>query len=125
MSDEHWYEDETGAMVRPYTVTGGRTRPSERHRIDLMARVTAVGDALPPGLDRAGAALLALVRGRSRPVVELAADVDLPLAVVRVLLGDLAEAGVVRVEAPRRVVAGGPAADPGLLREIIERLREL
>ena len=125
MSDEHWYEDETGAMVRPYTVTRGRTRPSGRPHIDLMSQVTAVyGEALP-GVDHAGAALLALVRHRSRPVVELAADADLPLTVLRVLLGDLAQAGLVRVDAPRRVGAGGPADDPGLLREIIERLREI
>lgn len=125
MSDEHWYEDETGAMVRPYTVTRGRTRPSERHRIDLMSQVSAVHAELGPGVDHVGAALLALVRHGPRPVVELAADADLPLTVVRVLLGDLAEAGLVRVDAPRRVHAGGPAGDPALLREIIERLREL
>ena len=124
MSDEHWYEDETGAMVRPYTVTRGRTRPSERHRIDLMAQVTAVPGDGRAAVDHAGAALLDLVRRRSRPVVELAADADLPLTVLRVLLGDLAEAGLVRVDAPRRVAAGGPA-DPELLREIIERLRGL
>ncbi|MFF4508584.1 DUF742 domain-containing protein [Streptomyces sp. NPDC001401] len=124
MSDEHWYEDETGAMVRPYTVTRGRTRPSDRHRIDLMSQVTAVHGEMPPG-DHMGAALLALVRHGPRPVVELAADADLPLTVVRVLLGDLAEAGLVRVDAPRRVAAGRPADDPELLREIIERLREL
>ncbi|MGW1750894.1 DUF742 domain-containing protein [Streptomyces sp. NPDC002092] len=125
MSDEHWYEDETGAMVRPYTVTRGRTRPSDGHRIDLMARITAVGGEVRPGVDHAGAALLALLRGRSRPVVELAADADLPLTVLRVLLGDLAEAGLVRVDAPGRGAAGGAADDPALLREIIERLREL
>lgn len=125
MSDEHWYEDETGAMVRPYTVTRGRTRPSDRHHIDLMSQVTAVQGEVRPGVGHAGAALLALVRDRSRPVVELAADADLPLTVLRVLLGDLAEAGLVRVDAPRRVAAGGPADDPELLREIIERLREL
>ncbi|MGW3035395.1 DUF742 domain-containing protein [Streptomyces sp. NPDC001178] len=125
MSDEHWYEDETGAMVRPYTVTRGRTRPSERHPIDLMSQVSAVHGELRPGVDHVGAALLALVRHGPRPVVELAADADLPLTVVRVLLGDLAEAGLVRVDAPRRVPAGGPAGDPALLREIIERLREL
>lgn len=125
MSDEHWYEDETGAMVRPYTVTRGRTRPSDRHHIDLMSQVTAVQGGTSVGVDHAGAALLALVRHGPRPVVELAADADLPLTVLRVLLGDLAEAGLVRVDAPRRVAAGGPADDPELLREIVERLREL
>ncbi|MFF0778236.1 DUF742 domain-containing protein [Streptomyces sp. NPDC003720] len=58
-------------------------------------------------------------------MAELAADADLPLTVVRVLLGDLAEAGLVRIDRPRRVQATGPAADPQLLREIVERLKKL
>ncbi|MER7839515.1 DUF742 domain-containing protein [Streptomyces sp. NPDC096040] len=126
MSDEHWYEDETGSLVRPYTVTRGRTEPSGRHIIDLMSQVTAVdADPADPEVDHARVALLALVRRGARPVVELAADADLPLTVVRVLLGDLAEAGLVRIDQPRRVEPGGPAADPALLKEIVERLREL
>ncbi|MFG2787879.1 DUF742 domain-containing protein [Streptomyces sp. NPDC048419] len=125
MSDEHWYEDETGAMVRPYTVTRGRTRPSDSHRIDLMSQVTALptGDA-PAVTDHAGARLLALLRHGPRPVVELAADADLPLTVVRVLLGDLADTGLVRIDAPRPAPVG-PASDPALLKEIVERLRAL
>ncbi|RRQ78986.1 hypothetical protein CQW39_12945 [Streptomyces griseofuscus] len=114
-------------MVRPYTVTRGRTRPSDRHSIDLMSRVTALepADAAQAGVDHASAALLELVRRGPRPVAELAADADLPLTVVRVLLGDLAEVGLVRIAAPRRDPAGGPTADPGLLREIVDRLREI
>ncbi|MGY6021092.1 DUF742 domain-containing protein [Streptomyces spinosirectus] len=125
MSEEHWYEDETGAMVRPYTVTRGRTRPSDGHRIDLMSQVTALrtGDAAS-ATDHAGARLLALLRHGPRPVVELAVDADLPLTVVRVLLGDLAGSGLVRIDAPRPA-PGGPASDPALLREIVERLRAL
>jgi hypothetical protein len=126
VSDEHWYEDETGPMVRPYTVTRGRTRPSGAHAIDLMSRVTALDtDAPGPDVDHARAALLDLIRRGPRPVVELAADADLPLTVLRVLLGDLAEAGLIRIDEPRRLPAGGPRADPGLLREIVARLREI
>ncbi|MFG2957174.1 DUF742 domain-containing protein [Streptomyces sp. NPDC048291] len=128
MSDEHWYEDETGSLVRPYTVTRGRTEPSGKHTIDLMSQVTAVdlgADAGRPGVDHARAALLDLVRRGARPVVELAADADLPLTVVRVLLADLAEAGLVGIGEPRRVEPTGPAADPELLKVIVERLREL
>ncbi|MEU6217978.1 DUF742 domain-containing protein [Streptomyces sp. NPDC047022] len=126
MTDDHWYEDETGSMVRPYTVTRGRTRPSDRHTIDLMSQVTALeAEDGRQGLDHAPAALLELVRRGPRPVVELAADADLPLTVVRVLLGDLAEAGLVRIDAPRRSPVGGPAADPELLQEIMARLREI
>ncbi|WP_328556686.1 MULTISPECIES: DUF742 domain-containing protein [unclassified Streptomyces] len=126
MTDDHWYEDETGPMVRPYTVTGGRTRPSDRHVIDLMSQVTVLEtDGGRPGVDHSSAALLDLARRGPRPVVELAADADLPLTVVRVLLGDLAEAGLVRIDEPHRPPPGGPVADPELLREIVERLREL
>ncbi|MEW2129957.1 DUF742 domain-containing protein [Streptomyces sp. NPDC005435] len=125
--DAHWYEDETGAMVRPYTVTRGRTRPSGRHAVDLMSRVTALApDTAPlPGVEHAGAALLDLIRRGPRPLVELAVDADLPLTVVRVLLGDLAEAGLIRIDAPRRLPVTGPAADPELLREIVHRLRQI
>ncbi|MBL1087008.1 DUF742 domain-containing protein [Streptomyces actinomycinicus] len=113
-------------MVRPYTVTRGRTRPDGRHAIDLMSRVTALDtDGPGPAVDHAGAALLELVRRGPRPVVELAADADLPLTVVRVLLGDLAGARLIRIDPPRRIVTAGPAADPGLLREIVARLRDL
>ncbi|WP_232839148.1 DUF742 domain-containing protein [Streptomyces triticisoli] len=126
MSDDHWYEDETGAMVRPYTVTRGRTRPSDRHTIDLMSQVTVVHpDGGGPGVDHARACLLDLLRHGPRPVAELAADADLPLTVVRVLLGDLAEAGLVRIDAPRRILPHDPSTDPELLQEIVERLREL
>ncbi|MDT0464654.1 DUF742 domain-containing protein [Streptomyces gibsoniae] len=124
--DDHWYEDETGPMVRPYMVTRGRTRPSHRHTIDLMSRITALDTEDRRGdVDHARASLLDLVRRGPRPVVELAADADLPLTVVRVLVGDLAEAGLVRIDEPRPGPAGAPAADPELLREIVDRLREL
>ncbi|KIE28455.1 hypothetical protein LK08_03660 [Streptomyces sp. MUSC 125] len=126
MSEEHWYEDETGSMVRPYTVTRGRTRPEGGYAIDLMSRVTALEiDGPGPGLDHARAALLDLVRRGPRPVAELAADADLPLTVVRVLLADLAEEDLIRIDAPHRVLPTGPSADPGLLREIVARLREI
>lgn len=122
MSD-HWYEDETGPLVRPYTVTRGRTRPASEHTIDLMSQVTAIDPVDPePRLDHARSSLLELVRREPRPVAEIAADADLPLTVVRVLLVDLVEAGLVRVSEP---VTHKDMNDPELLREIVERLREL
>ncbi|WP_267245331.1 DUF742 domain-containing protein [Streptomyces sp. PR69] len=125
---ETWYEDETGPMVRPYTVTRGRTRPAAAHSLDLMSRVAAVpAEDLPPGveprLDHARSSLLTLLRGGPHTVAEVAADADLPLTVVRVLLADLVEAGLVTAAPP----AAGEAArhDPELLREIADRLRQL
>ncbi|MEV4921060.1 DUF742 domain-containing protein [Streptomyces tirandamycinicus] len=121
--NDHWYEDETGPLVRPYTVTHGRTRPATDHHIDLMSQVKAVEwDKPDPRLDHPRTALLELVRRAPRPVAEVAADADMPLAVVRVLLADLVEAGLVRVLEPP---AGRGAHDPSLLREIADRLREI
>ncbi|MFD4588197.1 DUF742 domain-containing protein [Streptomyces sp. NPDC058434] len=121
--NDHWYEDETGSMVRPYTVTRGRTRPAAEHHIDLMSQVIAVEwDKPEPRLDHARSALLDLVRRAPRPVAEVAADADMPLTVVRVLLVDLVEAGLVRVSEPP---ARRGTHDPSLLREIADRLREI
>ncbi|TLQ47064.1 DUF742 domain-containing protein [Streptomyces marianii] len=121
--NDHWYEDETGSMVRPYTVTRGRTRPVAEHHFDLMSQVRAVDwDKPEPRLDHARSALLELVRRAPRPVAEVAADADMPLTVVRVLLVDLVEAGLVRISEPP---AGRGAHDPYLLREIADRLREM
>lgn len=110
-------------MVRPYTVTRGRTRPAAEHHIDLMSQVRAVEwDKPEPRLDHARSALLDLVRRAPRPVAEVAADADMPLTVVRVLLVDLVEAGLVRVSEPP---ARRGTHDPSLLREIADRLREI
>ncbi|AWK12851.1 hypothetical protein DDQ41_11350 [Streptomyces spongiicola] len=110
-------------MVRPYTVTRGRTRPAAEHDIDPMSQVDAVERDRPdPRLDHARTALLELVRREPRPVAEVAADADMPLAVVRVLLADLAESGLVRLSGPP---APRGAHDPSLLREIADRLRDI
>jgi hypothetical protein len=122
-SDAYWYADETGSLVRPYTVTRGRTRPVHQHAFDLMSVVALVPEGQPQtALDHARTSLLELVSDAPRPVAELAADADLPVGALRVLLGDLLDAGLVTI-APARAAAGQP--DPELLREVIDRLRGL
>ncbi|MEV6208535.1 DUF742 domain-containing protein [Kitasatospora sp. NPDC051914] len=119
----HWYDDEAGPMVRPFTLTGGRTRSAAAERYDLLAEVSAVPDAEPATpLDHARSILLERVRARPRPLAELAADADLPLGALRVLLGDLVQGGVVRV-GPGPAEAARP--DVRLLREVIQGLRRL
>ncbi|WP_377274028.1 DUF742 domain-containing protein [Peterkaempfera sp. SMS 1(5)a] len=120
-SGTHWFEDEAGPLIRPYTFTRGRTRPAGGHEIALMSMVVRVPDAVLPALDHARSTLLHLLGADPRPVAELAADADLPLGVVRVLLGDLLDAGAVRISAP----AAGRRPDAALLREVAEGLRRL
>ncbi|PBC79109.1 uncharacterized protein DUF742 [Streptomyces sp. TLI_235] len=119
----HWYDDEAGPMVRPFTLTGGRTRSAAAERYDLLAAVSAVPGAEPAApLDHARSALLERIRARACPLAELAADADLPIGALRVLLGDLVQAGLVAVG---RAAAEAGRPDVRLLREVIQGLRRL
>ncbi|MFF3326662.1 DUF742 domain-containing protein [Streptomyces sp. NPDC002889] len=122
-----WYDAEAGPLVRPYAMTGGRTKPGPSNvRFDLIALV--VVDAEAPGSAEEALfgpehrALLALCRCETQSVAELAADADLPVGVVRVLLGDLLEAGLVKVSRP---VPPAQLPSERILREVIEGLRAL
>ncbi|MFD5766147.1 DUF742 domain-containing protein [Streptomyces sp. NPDC127049] len=122
-----WYDADAGPLVRPYAMTGGRTKPGPSNvRFDLIALVVVDDD--PPGpaeeavLGPEHRALLALCRAETQSVAELAADADLPVGVVRVLLGDLLESGFVRVSRP---VPPAQLPDERILREVIDGLRAL
>ncbi|MFE5243638.1 MULTISPECIES: DUF742 domain-containing protein [unclassified Streptomyces] len=125
MPGSQWYDAEAGPLVRPYAVTGGRTKPGPSGvRFDLIALVAA-DDGTPDGEALLGPehrSLLALCRDETQSVAELSADADLPVGVVRVLLGDLLEAGCVRVSRP---VPPAQLPDERILREVIDGLRAL
>ncbi|WJV44495.1 DUF742 domain-containing protein [Streptomyces flavofungini] len=125
-----WFDVEAGPLVRPYAMTGGRTRPGPSGvRFDLIALVTLTGsgtDATGPGGDAAlgpeHRALIGMCRVETQSVAELAAGADLPVGVVRVLLGDLVEGGHVVVHRP---VPPAQLPDEKILREVIDGLRAL
>ncbi|MFG3171155.1 DUF742 domain-containing protein [Streptomyces sp. NPDC048200] len=122
-----WYDQEAGPLVRPYAMTGGRTQsgPTGVH-FDLIALVSL--DEGAPGADDDTSlgpehrTLIELCRTETQSVAELAADADLPLGVVRVLLGDLLDRGCVTVSRP---VPPAQLPDERILREVIEGLRAL
>lgn len=121
-----WYDHEAGPLVRPYAVTGGRTAPGPSGaRFDLIALV-ALDPAAPaagdPTLGPEHRALIDLCRPETQSVAELAAGADLPVGVVRVLLGDLLERGRVTVSRP---VPPAHLPDERVLREVIAGLRAL
>ena len=64
--------------------------------------------------------LLSLCR-RPTPIVDLTSETDLPLGVVRVLLGDLISEGLVRILSTQKQ----PATDQRLLRMVLDGLESL
>jgi predicted Rossmann fold nucleotide-binding protein DprA/Smf involved in DNA uptake len=96
-----WLDAAAGPVVRPYTLTRGRAEPVAGG-LDLVALVVATGAAAEQRsleLEPEHRAILALGR-RPTSVAEIAARLDLPLGVVRVLLGDLRQHGLVAVYEP-------------------------
>jgi hypothetical protein len=118
---DHWFDDAAGPLVRPYAMTGGRTR-STHTRLDVATQVVAARTATDfVGLGPEHIQILDLAR-RPLSVAELAAYVNVPLMVVKVLLGDLIERGDVFVRSPARAVE---APDRELLQAVLDGVRAL
>src|ERR1700753_3550717 len=99
-NDERWLDAEAGPVVRPYALTRGRTRHSGE-AFDLVATVLAT-NARSADLSELGAEHFSVLQLAQLPttVVDVASDVDLPLGVVRILLADLRELGLVTITEP-------------------------
>ena len=121
---ERWLDRDAGPVVRLYAITKGRTSPGGDVSVGLIDVVVATGRAperdFRPGPEQRR--LLRLCGGRPVTVVDLAADIDLPLAVVRVLLSDLSSLGMVKITS---MTAEGQPADVRLLRDLLNELRAL
>ncbi|MER5177684.1 DUF742 domain-containing protein [Streptomyces sp. NPDC002896] len=122
----HWFDDDAGPVVRPYAMTRGRTRSAEQHRLDLIALVVAEDPTHDPEPDQALSPehvdIVARCREAPQSVAELAAELNLPIGVVRVLIGDLADEGLVHVSRP---VPPAELPDESILRDVINGLRAL
>ncbi|MEU6544120.1 DUF742 domain-containing protein [Streptomyces sp. NPDC046859] len=123
--------DRKPARVRPYSLTGGRTRfghvllvetfvaaleaPEERKELTNGSLSTKVMPELR--------AIVELCR-RMRTVAEIAALLKMPLGVVRVLLSDLADQGKIRVYGTGTGHGAG-RPDRALLERVLSGLRRL
>jgi len=109
------FQGDPGPFLRPYAMTEGRTEPTGAD----LAIEDLIGVATdPPGWLSFEHRSIALACRETLSVAELAARVDLPLGVTRVL----ADQGVVRVHrAPSH--AGGP--NVALLEQVLHGLQQL
>jgi hypothetical protein len=115
-----WGRRETGPVVRPYAVTGGRTEPADGEVLDLLAVLVATGEASGHRAPE-HKKILKLTEQPAR-LVDIASDLRLPVGVVRVLLSDLTTDGSLRV-VKRRPAEQQPNND--VLKEILRGLRAL
>ncbi|MEZ7003386.1 DUF742 domain-containing protein [Streptomyces sp. SCSIO 75703] len=115
--------DAGGRLVRPFTLTGGRTRPS-RADFTLITTVTAV-DPQPVRAARPQPEHQRILRLCAEPVAvaEIAARLDLPVSVVVILLCDLLEAGRITARPPHSVSRTTPDLD--LLQKVRDGLGRL
>ncbi|MGW7489961.1 DUF742 domain-containing protein [Streptomyces sp. NPDC054786] len=121
--------DKKPSRVRPYSLTGGRTRfghvllvetfvaaleaPEERRELTSGGW----GDRVMPEMR----AIVELCR-RMRSVAEISALLKMPLGVVRVLLSDLADQGKIRVYGSGH---GSGRPDRALLERVLSGLHRL
>ncbi|MGW0823473.1 DUF742 domain-containing protein [Streptomyces sp. NPDC002845] len=111
------FDDAAGRLVRPYTVSNGRTKPTAA--LDLLSQVMATG-ATPLGyLGPEHEQALELCRAPIS-VAEIAAHLRLPAAVTKVLLSDLVDCGALTTKPP--TFHHNPT-DRSLLEAVLDGLR--
>src|SRR5262245_187128 len=110
-----------GRLVRPYTVTGGRTRPTYADlELETLVSTTSLGETSPKlSLEWRSIALLCR---EILAIAAIAARLSLPLGFSLVLVGDMAEGGLVRVHRPAQV---GDRPDLALLERVLYGLRTI
>ncbi|MEU6659555.1 DUF742 domain-containing protein [Streptomyces sp. NPDC046821] len=121
--------DRRPARVRPYSLTGGRTRFGHVLLVEtFVAALEAPEERLEIGQGTLSTRIMPEMRAivelcrRMRTVAEIAALLKMPLGVVRVLLSDLADQGKIRVYGTGH---GAGQPDRALLERVLSGLRRL
>ena len=122
--DGLWLDAQAGPVVRPYTLTRGRTRHGGE-AFDLVSTVsiTSAWVTDPDGLEPEHVSVLQLARRPTTVAVDIASDVDLPLGVVRILKRTSGALGLIAIWAP--VPMKTRQVDKNTLREVLHGLRGL
>ncbi|MFF9057246.1 DUF742 domain-containing protein [Streptomyces sp. NPDC101213] len=110
-------------LVRPYAMTGGRTRPRYQLAIEALVHTTAAPHQMQGQLPE-HQRICNLCR-EIKSVAEISALLTIPLGVARILVADLAEAGLVAIHQPGGDESAGGQPDVTLLERVLSGLRKL
>lgn len=107
---------------RLYTVTGGRSRAGEE-AFDVVSLIVSECDPTP-GMQSEHAKILQMCR-QPISVVEISADLGLPVGVVKILLRDMLDTGRITVRHPSPPGAHAQAPDLETLKQVLVGLENL
>jgi hypothetical protein len=112
------------SLVRPYSRTGGRTKPG--HELDLEALVSTTVN----GREASSSPLLSPEHVQviglcvdTTSVAEIAARLAVPIGVARVIIADMVDLGL--VEVGKTSASYGDERDPAFLRRVLSGLQRL
>jgi len=120
MENKFWFDEDAGPLVRPYAVTRGRTRPT-RHDLEMTTLVVTARTDRHANVDREYAHILEICR-RPLSIAEVSAMLNLPLVVVKVLLSDLIDWGLIIFRSPPRT---SDVPQMELLQAVLNGIRKL
>jgi hypothetical protein len=110
---------------RPYTITGGRTRPAhEGLELETLVQTATGIDEQLAGLGREQRSIAAMCR-EVVSVAEISARLDLLLGVTRVIVGDMERQGVVVLYRPQATVADTDLPPVELLGRVLDGLKSI
>lgn len=123
-ADEIWFDQEPGSLIRPYTLTRGRTA-HQRPDLDMITMVAAVRPLEP--LDRKDIEHQEIMALCTAPqsIVELSAQLRQPLFATKILVGDLIDSGHLTFRAPSTTPLADDAVDLTVVSAILHRLKAL
>jgi hypothetical protein len=116
-----------GRLIRPYTMTGGRTGADQPYiALEALVRATPTGFRNKHQF-RWEAARIIDLSSKETAIVEIAARLDVPIGVVRVVVAVLAHRGAVQISDPPSDV---PASLEGytyttLLQKVLDGIKSL
>ncbi|ASQ98394.1 hypothetical protein CGL27_40040 [Streptomyces sp. 11-1-2] len=119
---EHDESQGPAALVRAYSWTGGRTRSHHHFEVETLVTTTELGHRSADVLQADHRPVIALCQ-EPRSVAEVAAMLLVPLGVAKVLLGDMAERGLIVVH--RTASEEGAAPDRALMERVLVGLRRI
>lgn len=125
-AEGHEDEAEETYAVRPYAVTGGRTRTTTNEPLPVEALVQSLGGHDQVGLTPERRRILELTRDQYLSVAELSAHIHLPVGIMRVLVSDLADAGNVRIHGAGAITTtSAPATSLSVLESVLNGISAL